>query len=103
MEWFIMGSHVTPEMLGYIPSFLDENDPRPAYEQFDDRYRHGGGWRPFEGFTLAEDLTLHFPGDPPFKPLAWTTLREEVIFIYQHAWVLIWHLPTKQWEVARMD
>lgn len=103
MEWFIIDPRCTREMLGHIPGFLAEDDPRPAYEQFEDRYRHGGGWRPFEGFTLAEDLTLHYPGDPPFKPLAFTTLRQEVIFIYQHAWVLIFQLDSKTWEVARMD
>ena len=41
-----------PDDLGLLPSMLSEHDPRPAREQFDARYGHGGGWRPFTGFRF---------------------------------------------------
>ena len=34
------------EALGFIPTFLHVDDPRPAAEQIDAAYQHGGGWKP---------------------------------------------------------
>lgn len=51
MRWVLFHPKMTPEMLGLIPSFLSESDPRPAREQFDENYQHGGGWRPLPNFT----------------------------------------------------
>jgi hypothetical protein len=85
--------------LGYIPTFLDENDPRPAREQFNERYC--SGWRPQPGFTNREAV-LHYPGDPPFKPLACFEWRDEMIFFYKHAYVAIFQ-PDGSFEVCRMD
>jgi len=31
------------EVVGFIPQFLDKNDSRPAVEQIDTAYQHGGG------------------------------------------------------------
>ena len=43
---------------GYIPTFLNENDPRSTIEQLDDGYI--SGWNKFDGFTLNKDtLTLY--------------------------------------------
>ena len=42
-----------PEDWGLIPSFLDLDDPRPAREQFNERYV--AGWNKFEGFTFDAD------------------------------------------------
>jgi hypothetical protein len=36
--------HSDPNFVGFIPTFLDLNDPRPAKEQFAERYEYGG-WR----------------------------------------------------------
>ena len=83
--------------------FLDDEDPRPAAEQFSDRYSFGGGWRDFDGFLLDPDkLTLKYPGDPAYKPLAMMRLREETILIYHHAWVCIVQ-PDGKYSVSRMD
>lgn len=38
--------------LGYLPGFFDAADPRPARQQIDQNYGHGGGWRPMEGWTM---------------------------------------------------
>jgi hypothetical protein len=89
-----------PDDLGFIPTFIDTNDPRPAREQFDERYVWGG-WRPQDGFTNQEAV-LHYPGDPPFHPLACFALRDEMIFVYPHAYVAIFQ-PDGSFEACRMD
>lgn len=92
------------DMVGIIPEMLDENDPRPAREQFDTNYQHGGGWMPFHGHTLVPEdkFKLCYPGDPPLLPVALIRLRHERIVIYPHAWVVILQ-PDNTFEVARMD
>jgi hypothetical protein len=93
-------------MIGYLPHFISENDPRPAREQLDSHYQHGGGWRPLEGWEMVvwgkNGPRIQYPGDPPIEPLAKIELREEQIFIYPYAQVLIMQ-PDGSFEVARMD
>jgi hypothetical protein len=91
---------ITPEMLGLIPHFLLEDDPRPAAEQFAERYV--GGWRPMPGFTMNEDGSLKYPGDPSLYVLAECFFRTEIIRFYDHAWVSITQ-PDATFEVCRMD
>lgn len=89
--------------LGFIPSFLSEHDDRPAREQLDMNYAHGGGWSPMAMWTFNEaDKSIHYPGDPPLRPIAQANLRSEMILVYQHAWVAIVQ-PDGSYEVARMD
>ena len=71
--------------------WLDEDDPRPAREQLDERYRFAGGWRPFNGFTMSEGGMIKFPGDPALRPVAAMQLRDELIMIYRYGWVAIVH------------
>jgi len=95
----IFGGH--PEMWGYIPSFLQDDDPRPAKEQFNERYT--AGWHPFEGFTFDVDSeTLRYPGDPPMKPRSVMMFRTETILLFDFSWVMIVQ-PDNSWEVCRMD
>lgn len=102
MEWFAV-ARCTVDQLGFIPSFLSEEDPRSAKEQFNENYAHGGGWRPFDGFKFDQDrLQLIYPGDPPMTALAFTKLRGEVIFLFTMAWVVIVQ-PDGAWEAARLD
>lgn len=94
-------------LLGLIPHFVDEDDPRPAKEQIHERYAHGGGWGPSKGFTLAEDLTLTFPGgededDEVYQPWVVTTLHDETIAVYDCAWTVI-RQPDGSFEVGRLD
>jgi hypothetical protein len=86
MLWLTLHPSMTHESLGFVPCFLNENDPRPAAEQFNRNYI--GGWRPMPGFTL-ENNQLCYPGDPPLLPLAETRLRDEVIRLYEYEWVCI--------------
>lgn len=97
------------DLLGFIPDFLSESDPRPAAEQFDERYAHGGGWRPMEGWlhviTRPLDqkiLSISYPGDPVLSPVASLQLRDETIWVYQNAWVAI-EQPDGAVEISRMD
>jgi hypothetical protein len=90
-----------PDHLGYVPSFLDENDPRKAAEQFNERYQ--GGWRAQEGFTTNNDApTLYYPGDPPLNPLACFEWREEIVFVYPYGYIGIFQ-PDGSFEICRMD
>jgi hypothetical protein len=102
MRWYLLHPEMRAEMLGFIPSFLDEADPRPAKEQFNERYVSGGGWSPFSGFRLGHNNALSYPGDPPLVALAETKLRNELIVFYRHAWVAIIQ-PDRTFEACRMD
>ena len=91
------------EACGYLPQFLDDRDPRSAKEQLHTSYAHGGGWHPFQGFIMnPEDHSLKYPGDPAFKPLAVMHLRDEGVYVYNHAWVAIVQ-KDGAYEIARMD
>lgn len=90
------------ELLGFIPEFLRESDPRTAAEQFHERYAHGGGWSPFQGFKLLENRSIKYPGDPAHKPVAELKFRDETILVYEHAWVCILQTDGK-YEISRMD
>ena len=92
-----------PDQVGFIPSFLDEDDPRMAAEQLDAHYV--GGWHPQDGFTRSkggEGFTLHYPGDPPMQPIAAMKLREELILVYEYGYVGIFR-ANGTFEVARCD
>jgi hypothetical protein len=84
----------------YIPSFLFEDDPRPARVQFDERYAQG--WRPFKGFTKDNQDGLHYPEDPVQLPISEIFFRDERILLYPSSWVCIIQ-PDGSWEVCRMD
>jgi hypothetical protein len=99
--WIPMHPRAHPDMLGYLPTFLLENDPRPAKEQFQERYVFGG-WSSFAGFELIANDKLKYPGDPPILPIYRTYLRDEEITMYEHAWVMI-RQKDGTWEVSRMD
>jgi hypothetical protein len=95
------------DFVGMIPAFLHFLDPRPAAEQFDEKYAFGGGWRPMEGWTTEKfsdtnTLGIKYPGDPVLLPVARINFREEVVWVYAHAWVAI-EQPDGRVEISRMD
>lgn len=92
----------TPDDVGMIPAWLDEADPRPAREQLNEHYQHGGGWDPFHGFRLNRNGSIQYPGDPPLRPLAMMKLRDEAIAVFPHAWVMILQ-KNGSFEICRMD
>ena len=103
MVWAMLHPKMDAEHLGLLPFMLDADDPRPAREQFDANYTHGGGWHPQPGFKLMDsDNSLKYPGDPPFSPLAQTNLRNELIVFYEYSYVAIIQ-PDRTFEVCRMD
>jgi hypothetical protein len=92
----------TPDHVGFIPTFLDLDDPRPAAEQFQERYVYGG-WRNQSGFKQGNQrYTLTYPGDPTLKPIAAMMLRDEMIMIYDAGYVAIWQ-EDGTFEACRMD
>lgn len=91
------------QLVGWIPEFLSLTSELSAREQININYRHGGGWQPLEGWRYNPTTkVLSYPGDPPLKPIAQATLRDELILVYPHAWVCIVQKNGK-YQVARLD
>lgn len=101
-SWKTLHPLVTREHLGLLPYMLFTNDRRPAREQLDTGYRHGGGWRPFEGFKMLPDFSIQYPGDPVHRPIAECMLRDERVVLYDYSWVAIIQRDGS-FEIARMD
>lgn len=99
MFWTMVHPRAKMEMLGYIPDFLSPLDERPAREQFAANYI--GGWHPMQGFVRVGG-TLRFAGDPPRRLIAKTQLGDELIEVYDGAWVCIVQ-PNGTFEASRMD
>jgi hypothetical protein len=98
-----------PEQVGVIPLWLNPLNPKSAKEQIDDAYQHGGGWDNFNAdgtdhskFELLDNNNLHYKGDPALQPRAKMQLRDETIYVYDHAWVAIVQLD-RSFEVSRID
>lgn len=103
MMWTMLHPAATMDRLGFTPEFLNVDDPRPAAEQFDENYAHGGGWRPFKGFTVLQGgKAIQYPGDPALPALAMTMLHGETIMVYVGAWVAIFKQDGTV-EIGRMD
>jgi hypothetical protein len=102
MLWEKLHPEFKPEMLGFLPSFLSEDDPDPAREQIDKHYAHGGGWRSMTGFKVSPSKALLYPGDPALQPLAQTKLRDELIVFYDCEIVAIFQ-PDGSFDAARIN
>lgn len=86
---------------GYILDFLDINDPRPAREQFNERYQ--GGWLPIPvGRFDRERMVFTYPGDPPFAVLSTVVFRNELLHLLQSDFVII-EQADGSYEIARLD
>ena len=90
--------------IGLIPDFLYERDPRTAQDQFNERYAHGGGWKPLltDWSFDPETGALSYPDDPVYEPVAIGRLHDQVIFVYDYDWVCILNADGS-FEVSRMD
>lgn len=107
MIWMGLDPRFGPEDLGYLPGFLSDADSRPAREQLDERYAHGGGYRPFgkgEWQFVATDRRLKYPGDPWMKPVAAATLPGscETVLLYPGQMLLI-QQADQSFTVTRVD
>jgi hypothetical protein len=85
LEWKFHHPDVTLDMLGLIPLWLNENDPRGLVEQMDSGYGMGGFKYPITGFKEVREKCLKYPGDPVLKPLASLKLRDETLVFYDCA------------------
>jgi hypothetical protein len=92
-----------PEGLGFLPDILSAADRRPVKAQLMDRYAHGGGWRPIQGFRMQKNRTLRFPGDPPFRPSAATDINGELVIFYRNCSLLAVIQKDGKFEVTRCD
>jgi hypothetical protein len=91
------------DLLGYLPFFLSEEDPRSAAAQLDENYAHGGGWHPQDGFTFDPvSWVIRYPGDPPHRPLAIARLRDELLLFYPYEYLAIVQ-PDGSFEIARVN
>lgn len=89
--------------LGLIPVIILRDDPRPVAEQLNDRYSHGGGWRPMARWKLNIDTReAQYPGDPRFQAIAWARLREERLMFFPYSWMAIIQ-PDDSFEMGRLD
>ena len=102
--WLLLHPNMTPEALGYLPGWLDDNDERGAAEQLDGHYAPYGGFAqfPMDGFTVLDGLALKSPGDPVLRPLAVCRLRDEVVCFYPAEIVAVFQ-PDGSYVAARFD
>lgn len=105
LVWTMLHPKMTLAKLGEILGWLDSNDPRPAREQLDEGYKFAGGWRPMkhDGLKLTKSNAILYPGDPPYQPLAFTMLREEMIVFYYPGEFVAIIQPDRSFEFCRMD
>lgn len=90
---------------GFLPELISPHDPRTVREQIESNYANGGGYNPVSGFTLQQkgsETLLRFPGDPPFKEVARTQIRDETVILFDCAFVAIVQ-PSGSLAVTRMD
>jgi len=90
-------------IVGDIKFFASEENEESLNNQINKMYSFGGGWQPFEGFTMnRETKSLKYPEDPELFPLAVAKFRNQEIYIYNYAWVSIVE-EDGSFEVARID
>lgn len=103
--WKIVEPHETEE-LGLLPAIFNPADPRPAREQIEDRYAHGGGWRPYgKGkwtIDYADGGTLRYPEDPAMRPWAALELNDEMVLVYDCSIIAVVQRDGT-FDVLRMD
>lgn len=102
LQWKFLHPRATMAHLGFLPSFLRDNEDASAVKQLDNGYKPYGGWRPQKGFKLTASKCLVYPGDPPLRPIAETKLRDETICFYESSFVAVIQ-PDGSFEVCRMD
>jgi hypothetical protein len=91
------------DLVGILPGFFSEDDPRSAAKQLDTAYAHGGGWRPMFKWSLnLNDLSITYPGDEPIHPYAKAQLRDEKLYLYPYSWLCIIQ-PDGSYEISRVD
>jgi hypothetical protein len=71
--------------------------------QANERYAHGGGWRPQKGWKVnSKNGVARYPGDPVLKPIAWAGMNDEMLFVYRYGYVCVMQRGGA-FEMARLD
>ena len=95
-----------PEPAGLLNAMLFTEDERPAAEQLDERYAHGGGWHPSAKATVEQrpdgEYQMLYPEDPPMREVARAALRDEFLVLFEAEFLGIMK-PDGSWEVSRVD
>lgn len=97
-----------PDALGFLPEQILATDMRPVREQLQERYAHGGGWKPFNGFKTnqidtADRMVLSYPGDPPQRMLAECHHPNgEHIRLFESHWLMV-QQKDGSYEISRVD
>lgn len=94
---------------GLVPEFVSARSYLPVVEQMHRGYAHGGGWNEFKGFKLArfdpehpEETRIYYPGDPPYKVIAWASIRGVYIMLFDHSWCVV-TTDGDKFNCARLD
>lgn len=84
------------EAAGLLPVVLQSGNSRPAREQLQDRYSHGGGYMPVPGnWSLTVGpvgrWSLGYPGDPPYREVsrAYLPHSRELLVLFECSFMVI--------------
>lgn len=92
-----------PKLWGYIPSYLDVHDERPAAAQLAARYI--GGWKPRDWFHLEQMPSGYYAlkgKDVPVAEIARMWFGSETLVLFEQFWCAIIQ-PDGSYEVACVD
>ena len=90
------------EAIGILPHWVDNNDPRSAKEQFQQKYQFGCCEMP--GGTVDENGVYNYPEDPPLYPFYSLERDNEMIYFYNYAMVaVVLKDEARTTYVTRMD
>ena len=87
---------------GWVAQYAITDTDITLQDWFNEVYSHGGGWMPFSGFTLNDDNSLSYSGDPDQHPRYTMQVGEQTVCMYDGAWVCIIN-PDRSFEISRMD
>lgn len=95
--------------LGFLPQMVHDNTDTDAVTQLHNAYLHGGGWRDFHGFEVFNtdsdeplDWYIQYPEDPPYYPIAWAAINDDIVVVYPHSWVAVFDKDGNM-RICRMD
>ena len=101
--WKLYNDQFKKEYLGLLPEIIQSTDPLPVREQIAEHYAHGGGYSPMDGWTLdTASNNISYPGDEPLIPRASLLVRDELVIVYDYAFVAIIQ-KNGDFAVQRMD
>lgn len=101
--WKMLNDKFKMEYLGALPEIIQSTDPLPVREQIAEHYAHGGGYSPMDGWTLdTASNNITYPDDEPLIPRASLLVRDELVIVYDYAFVAIVQADGS-FAVVRMD